>query len=224
MTQKEIPILFEDEHLVVVAKEAGELVVPSPWTLKPQTLLGRIQVARPGRTWAVHRLDRETSGIVIFARSKRALKSLHDQFQERKIKKVYHVIVEGVVQRNQGVLTQRLEKAGHWTKGQVAKAGSGKHARTEFAVMERYKGHTLLEAKPTTGRFHQIRIHFKQMGYPLACDAVYNKGAKFMLERLSLHASRMTFRHPVTRQVLELGCPWPDDFSGAIEKLRKASR
>lgn len=220
----EITILFEDAHLIAVAKGPGELVVPSPWTPKPQTLLGRLQQRDSGRVWAVHRLDRDTSGVVLFARSRLALKSLHDQFQRHQIQKVYHAIVQGVIAKGGGVVTDRLAKGAQWTQGRVARAGEGRSARTEFIVLERFHGYTLVEARPLTGRFHQIRIHFQQLGHPLAYDPVYNPGASFLLSRVSLHASQITLRHPATNRPLEIGCPWPDDFSRAVQQLRQLSK
>lgn len=223
MTAMKLPlaILFEDEHLVAVAKAPNELVVPSQWTPKAQTLIGRLQQQYPGRVWAVHRLDRETSGVVVFARSPLALQSLNDQFRRHRIRKVYHAILQGVISKGGGVLTDRLARGAKWTEGRVAAAGGeGKLARTAFTVLERFRAHTLIEARPTTGRFHQLRIQFQQAGYPLAYDPVYNPGASFLLARVPLHASQLGLWHPATRQPLEIGCPWPDDFARAVQSLR----
>lgn len=218
-----LTILFEDEHLVAVAKGPNELVVPSQWTPKAQTLIGRLQQQYAGRVWAVHRLDRETSGVVLFARTPLALKSLHDQFQRHQIRKVYHAIVQGVVAKGGGVLTDRLVRTSKWTEARVAKSGEGQAARTEFTVLERFPGHTLLEARPVTGRFHQVRVHLHQAGHPLAYDPTYNPGATFLMHRVPLHASRMTLQHPATRHLLEIGAPWPEDFSRAVQQLRHAT-
>ncbi len=216
------PILFEDEHLLAVAKAPNELVVPSPWTSKDQTLIGRLQQRYPGRVWAVHRLDRDTSGVVLFARSRLALQSLHEQFRRHQIRKVYHAIVQGVIAQGGGVLTDRLARSSKWTEGRVARGGEGQSARTEFQVLERLPGYTVVEARPVTGRFHQLRIHFQQFGHPLAYDPAYNPGASFVLRRVPLHASQITLQHPATRRPLDIGCPWADDFARAIQSLRQA--
>ncbi len=224
MTAMKLPlaILFEDEHLVAVAKGPNELVVPSQWTPKHQTLIGRLQAEDTGRVWAVHRLDRETSGVVVFARSPLALQSLGDQFRQHRIRKVYHAIVQGVIAKGGGVLTDRLARGAKWTEARVAPAGGeGKAARTEFTVLERFRQHTLIEARPLTGRFHQIRIQFQQHGHPLAYDPIYNPGAAFLLARVPLHASQLGLLHPATRRPLDLGAPWPDDFARAVGALRK---
>lgn len=217
-----LTILFEDEHLLAVAKGPNELVVPSPWTPKAQTLIGRLQARVQGRVWAVHRLDRETSGAVLFARSPLALESLHDQFERHQIRKVYHAIVQGRIAAGGGVLTDRLTRSSRWTEGRVAERGErGRLARTEFTVLERFANHTLVEVRPLTGRFHQIRIHFQRAGHPLAYDPTYNPGVSFVMPRIPLHASRIGLRHPATHRPLEIGCPWPDDFARAVQSLRQ---
>ena len=216
-----LTILFEDEHLVAVAKGPNELVVPSQWTPKHQTLIGRLQAEYTGRIWAVHRLDRETSGVVVFARSPLALQSLGEQFRQHRIRKVYHAIVQGIIRSGGGVLTDRLARGARWTEARVAEAGGeGKIARTEFTVLERFRDHTLVEARPRTGRFHQIRIQFQQHGHPLAHDPIYNPGASFLMTRVPLHASQVGLLHPARRQPLDIGCPWPDDFARAVQSLR----
>ncbi len=219
-----LAILYEDQHLVAIAKDPGELVVPSQWTPKAETLIGRLQQRYPGRVWAVHRLDRDTSGVVLFARSPLALKSLHDQFQSHRIRKVYHALVQGVVRPPGGVLTDRLVRTSKWTEARVARGGEGKAARTEFTVLERFPTCTLVEVRPLTGRFHQIRVHFLQLGHPLAYDPTYNPTAVFPLHRVPLHASRILLKHPATGRSLEIGCPWPDDFSTVIAQLRRGAR
>lgn len=218
-----LTILFEDEHLVAVAKGPNELVVPSQWTPKHQTLIGRLQAEYAGRIWAMHRLDRETSGVVVFARSPLALQSLGEQFRQHRIRKVYHAIVQGVIAAGGGALTDRLARGAKWTEARVvpSRGEDGKLARTEFTVLERFRGHTLIEARPLTGRFHQIRIQFQQHGHPLAYDPVYNPGASFLLMRVPLHASQVGLLHPARRQPLDIGCPWPDDFARAIQSLRR---
>jgi len=180
-----------------------------------------LQQQYAGRVWAVHRLDRETSGVVVFARSHLALKSLHDQFQHRQVRKVYHAIVQGTIAKGGGVLTDRLARSSKWTEARVAAHGEGQAARTEFTVLERFPGYTLVEARPVTGRFHQLRVHFQQAGHPLAYDPTYNPGATFVLHRVPLHASRILLRHPATHRPLEIGCPWADDFAHAVQCLRQ---
>lgn len=218
-----LTILFEDDHLVAVAKGPNELVVPSQWTPKAQTLIGRLQHEFAGaRIWAVHRLDRETSGVVVFARSPLALQSLGDQFRQHRIRKVYHAIIQGRVAAGGGCLTHRLARGAKWTEGRVAPAGErGQLARTDFTVLERFRAHTLVEARPITGRFHQLRIQFQQAGHPLAYDPIYNPQAAFVLTRVPLHASQIGLQHPASRHPLEIGCPWPDDFARAIQILRQ---
>ncbi|MBI4313302.1 MAG: RluA family pseudouridine synthase, partial [Candidatus Omnitrophica bacterium] len=176
----------------------------------------------PDRVWAVHRLDRDTSGVVLFARSPLALKSLHDQFQQHTLRKVYHAILEGVIAKGGGVINSRVERSTKWTEGRVAKSGEGQSARTDFSVMERFQRYTLVEARPLTGRFHQLRIHFRQIGHPLAYDPTYNPDGNFLMKRVPLHASRILLQHPETRRPLEIGCPWADDFSKAVDALRRA--
>lgn len=214
-------MLFEDAHLIAVAKGPNELVVPSPWTPKDQTLIGRLQRQCSGRVWAVHRLDRETSGVVLFARSPLALKSLHDQFQQHRIRKVYHAIVQGVIAGPGGRATHRLARSSKWTEAAIARGREGQVARMEYAVLERFRAHTLVEARPITGRFHQIRVQFQQLGHPLAYDPVYNPGASFLLSRVPLHASMVSLQHPATRRPLDIGAPWPDDFARAVQLLRQ---
>src|SRR3989338_4723023 len=218
---RSLTILFEDEHLVAVGKGPDELVVPSQWTSKDQPLIGRLQAQYAGRIWAVHRLDRETSGVVLFARSHEALQSLNDQFRHHRIRKTYHAVVQGIIRQPNGVLTDRVARGSKWTAARVAKPGEGQYARTEYTVLERFGGYTLVEARPLTGRFHQLRVHFCQLGHPLAYDPIYNPGAAFILRRVQLQASSVWLTHPCSGQPLEIGCPWPDDFTRAIQQLRK---
>lgn len=236
---EEIPldILFEDDDLLVLNKPPGIVVHPAAGN-EEHTLVnallhhcaGKLSgiggVARPG---IVHRLDKDTSGCLVVAKTDFAHQSLAEQFSGRSVEKIYHAIVCGELAKSSGEIRGAIAR--HRTqrkKMAVVADGKGREARTGFRVLERFRGATLVEAILHTGRTHQIRVHFQHIGFPIFGDATYgarqNQRAKELLKlsapRQMLHARRLTFTHPRddARKIFE--APYPADFVEALEKLR----
>lgn len=232
-------ILHEDDHLIVVEKPAGLLTIPDR-SGNPDNLYAKLQ-KQYGQVFIVHRLDRETSGVLCFARTEAAHRNLSMQFEHHTTDKFYHVLVDGQLHHEEGEINKPIgEHPG--IPGKMAILNSGKPSLTFYRALERFKRFTLVEALLKTGRTHQIRIHFQSIGYPLAVDALYGqrpglflseiKGKKYksgkeveaerpLLERVSLHASRLRLDHPQTGERMEFKSELPKDFAATLNQLRK---
>lgn len=246
MRRDEIPvndmkpdIIYEDEHLIVVNKQAGLLSIPDR-TGSKESLLGLLE-RQYGKIFIVHRLDRETSGILCFARNEAAHRHLSLQFEHHTSDKYYLALVDGVLHHDEGEIDKPIGE--HPTiSGKMAVVHSGKPSLTFYRVLERFKRFSLAEILIKTGRTHQIRVHFQSIGYPLAVDALYGRRAAFylseikgksyksgkyteeerpMMERTSLHSSRLRLDHPVTGERMEFKAELPKDFAAILNQLRK---
>jgi len=190
-----IPILYEDDEVVVVNKPRGLKVHPvgaAPEVTVVSALLARGPLApgAPGRPGVVHRLDAATTGALVLAKTPDALRSLSDQFREREVRKEYLALVEGEVEVLEGTIEGRLGRdAAHPGRMRI---GGTKDARTEFSVLARRGGRSLLLVRPQTGRTHQIRVHLAAIGHPVVGDGVYGREKGVLL----LHSWRLGFRHP----------------------------
>jgi 23S rRNA pseudouridine1911/1915/1917 synthase len=225
-----LPLLYEDEDLVVVDKPAGLLSVPSAPGAREDTALGRVQdyahrlKPRGGFAERVHRLDRDTSGALAFALSKAARASLIRTFREHRIERAYQAIVEGEPRADAGQIEAPLRDA--WVSGRraVARADDkGIAARTSWRVLERFAGAALLEVELATGRQHQIRVHLAHVGLPVLGDPVYGRPSRgpALAHRPMLHACRLVFDHPVSGVRVAVESGLPDDFRRALEALRR---
>ena len=214
-----LEILYEDEHLLAVSKPAGMLVVPSTTTPASETLLEKAKRHVGNRVWALHRLDRDTSGVVLFGKTPEACRTFHHQFEKRTIEKTYEAIVAGTVSRQQGVITLPIAKK-RWGKGRIRRGGES--ARTEYRVKEYCVPVTWLEVCPKTGRMHQIRIHLAAIGHPLAFDPLYHKDSPWKwLSQVPLHAHSVTFDRPVTGERQTIHAPLPKEFKEALQRFRR---
>lgn len=239
-------ILYEDEDMLVINKPAGLVVHPdgrtkeesvSEWfasaypesrhvgepiklaasSQKPEAFL-----ERPG---IVHRIDRETSGVLVIAKSKQGFETLKEQFQSREIDKVYHLFAHGNMKDDRGTINISIGKSSSdfrkWS-AQRGKKGELREAITYFEVLKRSPEHnvTFVEAKPKTGRTHQIRVHFQALQHPIVADSLYALGKPFILgfERLALHARRITFKS-VAGQEITVEAPYPEDFKRALDNI-----
>ncbi len=220
MTAWEIPVLFADDYLLVVAKPAGLLTVPDGW--QPDLPhLAALLAPQWGRLWVVHRLDRETSGVMVLARTAGAHRALNAQFAQREIRKTYHAIVFGEPVWRQRTVSLRLTLNRGRRKRTVVDA-RGKPARTEVRVLQRFGAFSLLEAVPRTGRRHQVRVHLFALGFPIVNDPLYGDATDdhpLPIQRLALHARRLTFQHPATGETMGFTAPHPPDFAAALENL-----
>jgi 23S rRNA pseudouridine1911/1915/1917 synthase len=227
-------VLHEDEHVIVVDKPAGLLTVPSaPGLHDEDTALGRVQDyarrlhPRGGYAERVHRLDRDTSGVLAFALSREARAGLIDTFRHHRIERGYLALVEGEPAAEAGTIDAPLREA--WVSGRrgVARPGEAQRAaRTHWRVRERLPGAALVEVRLETGRQHQIRVHLAHVGMPVLGDPVYGRPARGrpLARRPMLHAFRLAFAHPVTGERVAAESPPPEDFRRALDALRRRQR
>jgi len=237
-------ILFEDLHVIVLDKPAGLVVHPGAGTLGP-TLMdiliehrpSMVGVGEPGRWGVVHRLDKDTSGVMIAAKTAIAHQDLSEQFRRHSIGRVYMTLVRGAPKSGSGVIDKELGRSRTDRKKMSTITNKGRIAVTNWLVKERYGEICLLEIRPETGRTHQIRVHLASIGLPILGDRVYGTRAKkqvssgpllnrlaLILKRQALHASFLALKHPTTGQIMEFSTQLPADMSGAIEICRGSER
>ncbi len=231
-----LEILFEDKHLLVLNKPPGIVVHPSAGHAE-HTLVNALLhhcagqlsgiggVARPG---IVHRLDQETSGCLIVAKTDAAHVALAEQFAGRTVEKIYHAIICGKIPRDSGEIRAAIARhTVHRKRMAATDTGKGRTAWTSYRVRERFAAATLVEAMLHTGRTHQIRVHFQHLGFPVVGDAIYGaRQNKKLTEqtgvtapRQMLHASQISFTHPKTGKKVKCAAPWPKDFRATLSAL-----
>jgi 23S rRNA pseudouridine1911/1915/1917 synthase len=235
--QPDIPIAYIDEVMLIAVKPAGIPVIPERHdTLKPS--LQRILEHTYGRLWVVHRIDRDTSGLVCFARNEDAHKHINEQFSKHTVIKKYLAVVSGRLEGEHGEIDSPI--AEHPVKlGVMVINPKGKTAHTSFVVLEQYRTAALLEVSIRTGRTHQIRVHFSSAGHPLLVDPIYGSQAAFYLSsikkkyksnveedrptiaRLTLHAAALSIVHPVSGELVSVTAPLPHDMETLVKLLRK---
>jgi len=225
LSPEDIPlkIVYEDADLLVVDKPAGLAVHPAPGhpshTLVNAVLgylpaLAGDDFIRPG---IVHRLDKNTSGLIIVAKNRAAHENLSDQFKARSVSKSYIVLVKGRLVPESGVIEAAIGRDPR-NRQRMAVVAKGREARTEYRVLKYLKDHTLLEIRPRTGRTHQIRVHLAAIGFPVVGDAAYGVASPH-LSRQFLHASRLGFNLPSTGKYVEFTSPLPPDLEKALEEI-----
>jgi 23S rRNA pseudouridine1911/1915/1917 synthase len=233
ISAEEIPlsIIYEDADLVVVDKPAGMVVHPAhghPSGTLVNALLAHCKdlsgVGGQRRPGIVHRLDKDTSGLVVVAKNDVAHRHLQRQFKERLVHKEYLVLTEGSLPAPHGVIDAPIGRDPKQRKRMAVVAHGGREARTEYRVLERFSQHTLAEAQPITGRTHQIRIHFASIGHPVAGDRVYGfRKQRLSLPRQFLHAARIGLRLPSSGEAVEFTADLPHDLALALEELRQST-
>lgn len=237
--KNKLEILYQDEHLLVVNKPAGLLSIPDRYIAEKPNLLHLLQ-QKYDKVLTVHRLDKETSGVICYALHEGAHRHLSLQFEKHQIQKIYTVLVDGTLSNPAGIIDKRI--APHPSRsGQMMVSNKGKDALTHYRRVEQFKRFTLAEADLKTGRTHQIRVHFQSLGSPLAVDAFYGRRSALLLSeikgrayrsgkgkeerpllgRLSLHAQRITFTPFNQTSSLSIEAPPPKDFAATLNQLRK---
>jgi 23S rRNA pseudouridine1911/1915/1917 synthase len=223
----DLQIYFEDSDVLVVNKPRGMVVHPAPGHLSGTLVNGLMAhckdlsgingVLRPG---IVHRIDKDTTGLLMVAKNDMAHESLVNQLVAKTVTRKYKAIVHGVIPHDFGTIEAPL---GRDTKDRqsMTVVDHGKHAVTHFHVIERFKDYTFVECQLETGRTHQIRVHMKYIGYPLAGDPKYGPKKTLDIEGQALHAGVLGFNHPRTNEYLEFEAPLPEDMVMLLEQLRK---
>ncbi len=216
----ELPVLFLDEHLLAVNKPAGLPTLPDGYDKSAPCLVNLLK-QQFDRVWVAHRLDKGTSGVIVVARSAEVHRALNIAFDSHGVSKVYHAIVIGVPQWNEYLIDLPLRPDGDRRHRTVIDRQHGKPAVTRLRVLERFAQLSLIEARPETGRTHQIRAHLAAIDLPLAGDALYgSKDAPALIARTALHACAIELEHPATHQPLRIEAPYPLDFTQALLQLR----
>lgn len=230
ITAENLPleIVYEDEYLAVINKPQGMVVHPAAGN-KSGTLVNALlhhfknlsSVNTEVRPGIVHRLDKDTSGLLVIAKNNEVHESLAKQIKEKTAKRVYRAIVSGVIKEDSGTINKNLERSkSDRKKIAVTTEGRGKSAITEYKVLERFSHFTYIEFNLKTGRTHQIRVHSKYIGHPVLGDKTYGYDYKnIKLVGQLLHAYKLSFTHPVTGQYLEFKSNLPDYFLKTIKKL-----
>ncbi|HEV2583157.1 MAG TPA: RluA family pseudouridine synthase [Ktedonobacteraceae bacterium] len=233
----DLDIIYEDNDILVVNKPAGLVVHPAPGH-RDDTLVNALlaylpqassadssgSLDAPARAGIIHRLDKDTSGLLIVAKNARAQQALVEQMKRREIVKRYLALVDGVVSPDRGSIDAPIGRDPRNRQQMAITAVGSRDARTHFQVVQRFARHTLLLLQLETGRTHQIRLHLKAIGHPVVADPVYGSGNVLKhvpLHRQFLHASQLQFRHPITGQQLELEAPLPDDLRAVLAKKEK---
>jgi 23S rRNA pseudouridine1911/1915/1917 synthase len=219
-------VLLEDEHLVVVEKDPGVLTVPAPNhagdALSERLLhLYAARGVRAPRLWVVHRIDRFTSGLVLFGRTEAAAGALVEQFVDRSATREYLALCEGVPRAPKGRLESRLVENPRSLKMETARRGQrGAAAVCFYEIEERLPAAALLRVRLETGRRNQIRVQLAGIGHPVVGDRTYGNPSR-LIPRVALHAARLAFRHPGSGQTLRLESPLPADMRRALRRLRR---
>ncbi len=224
-----LDVIYEDEVLLAVSKPAGMVVHPAlghpSGTLVNAVLAHCPRVAEvggPDRAGIVHRLDKDTSGLILVAKDEATRAALQRQFKRRQVAKTYLALVEDHMHPREGVIDAPIGRDKRQRK-KMAVVKSGRPARTMYRTVEYLPGYTLLEVRPHTGRTHQIRVHLSWMGYPIVGDAVYGyRRQRLLTARHFLHAARLRFAHPVTGEDVELEAPLPPELADILKRLRRS--
>jgi RluA family pseudouridine synthase len=193
-----IPIVYEDDGLLVVEKPSGLLTVPTPKN-EQRTLTSILGL------YPCHRLDRNTSGLIIYAKTKALQQKMADEFRQRKVNKVYVAFINGLPLKGEGIIENKIE---------------GMFAKTQYRVVERRNGFAVVQVRPFTGRTNQIRIHFKSIGHPILGEDkfAFRKDFKIKAKRLMLHASRLEFKHPLSEKIMVIDSEIPQAMKDFLKE------
>ena len=222
-----IGVLYEDDDIIVINKPKGMVVHPGNgnpdgtlvnaiMNLCGDSLSGIGGEIRPG---IIHRLDKDTSGVLVVAKNDKAHIDISNQIKNRETKKYYIALVRGTIKENEATINMPIGRSKKDRK-KMAVTKEGREAITHFKVIKRYKNYTLLEVKIETGRTHQIRVHMAEIGHPIVGDFVYSNGKnEFNVQGQMLHSKQIEFKHPRTGKVMKIEAPLPEYFENIINEL-----
>ena len=222
-----IDIIYQDNDIIVVNKPKGLVVHPADGNPDGTLVNAIMAICKDGlsgiggelRPGIVHRLDKDTSGLLIVAKNDKAHRLMSEQIKNREVRKIYIALVKGVVSENEATIDMPIGRSTKDRK-KMAVRKDGKEAVTHFKVLKRYPNYTLLEVKIDTGRTHQIRVHMAEIGHPVVGDMVYSSGKnEFGVEGQMLHAKSLDFKHPITGKQMHLEAPLPKYFEDVLDKL-----
>lgn len=242
MAKKKSPIdiIYEDDFIVVLNKPAGCLTIPDRYDRSAINLYDLL-TKKYSKIFTVHRLDKDTSGVIVFAKDAESHRKLNQQFQELKVTKIYHAVLSGNLIQDELVIDIPITEDLH-NKGRMRPSARGKESLTALKVLERFRNATLVELNLVTGRHHQIRVHCTAIGHPLLVDEFYGKSSEFKLsylkrnykikkgdeekpiiDRVSMHSKKIIILHPITEKEMVFEADYPKDFSALLEVLSKYS-
>ncbi|MCY7304120.1 MAG: RluA family pseudouridine synthase [Thermoleophilia bacterium] len=222
----DIPIVWEDDHLLVVDKPTGLVVHPAGSTRTGTLVQGLLEHGAEGgddddRPGIVHRLDRDTSGLLIVARSSESYDLLQEMIRKREVERTYAALVRGFPASMSGRIEAPLGRDRRDRTRHSLDTPTPREAVTWFEVVETLRVHTLLDVKLETGRTHQIRVHLEAIDLPVSGDPVYGVGGDLGLERQFLHARRLVFEHPLTGESIDISSELPSDLAAALDIARR---
>lgn len=220
----DLDIVYEDEYLMVINKPSGLVVHPGSGN-KDNTLVNGLMyytknlsdIGDSDRPGIVHRLDKDTSGLMLVAKENKTHEILSEEFKKHNIHREYIALVDGVIEVSRGTIDAPIKRSKE-NYQKMTVASGGKKAITNFEVIKRYKNNTLIRLVLETGRTHQIRVHMAYIGYPIHNDPVYNKKVSTSFGQF-LHSEYLKFIHPITKKELEFRCPLPDEFKDYLNTL-----
>lgn len=224
-----LDVIYEDDDMLVINKEKGIVVHPgngNPDGTLANAVMARCKGGLSGiggkiRPGIVHRIDKDTSGLVIIAKNDKAHINLSNQIQKRKVKKTYIALVRGVIKENEATINMPIGRSTKDRK-KMAVSKNGKEAITNFKVLKRFTGYTLLEVNIETGRTHQIRVHLAEIGFPIVGDMVYSNGKNpFNVKGQMLHAAKLELKHPTTQKDVTFEATLPEYFKKIVKELEK---
>jgi 23S rRNA pseudouridine1911/1915/1917 synthase len=217
-------IAYEDEHLLVVDKAAGLVVHPASGhrqdTLS-QLLAGSAAGGEPERAGIVHRLDRDTSGLLVVARSEDAHRRLQQALRRRLIQREYVALVQGTPPARSGTIDAPIGRDARLRTRMIVGGSRPREARTHFSLERALPGASFLRVRLETGRTHQIRVHLSAIGHPVCGDPEYGTAGLYGLERQFLHAARLAFEHPITHARVDVSSPLPEDLARALRRAEE---
>lgn len=208
-------IIYEDNHLIAVTKRSGEIVQGDKTGDKPlseeiKSYL-KTKYKKPGNVFlgTIHRLDRPTSGIVLFAKTSKSLSRMNELFKNKKVQKTYFAVTEGMPNKGKGVIISLLKKNQKQNKSYITKLDDGKKSELEYELIEKLQNYFLIKVKPKTGRHHQIRVQLSSIGCKIKGDVKYGAKRANKDKSICLHSYSISFVHPVKNELINLKCDFP---------------